>query len=263
MKVGVVYKFKPKNKINGTLFYCFEYFKFLEKFCDCKFYITDISTKDLELVNKIFEEKYNTNLNNIIPIKTIDLYRLNLNKTLILDIHTFYNVKEFLTNEIHCFSNDEHEVFRYKNERKVIYYGSYNYQNYDVFSYLKLNFGIFKQFDKSGEAIFISALNQEYIKNELPRWKRTFPNKEIILKKNYEGRGNIFELIDSVHYVHTGRDTNNRIIPESFYYGKKITYENRHVETDSISFRTEDILKNGLKNYTLTEEDEVIKGMLL
>jgi hypothetical protein len=262
MKIGVVYKFKPKNRLNGTLFYCFEYFKFLKKFCNCKFYITDLDEKNLELIKKIFNSKYETDLADIIPIKTIDLYKLNLDRTIILDIHTFYNVKEFLTNEIHCFSNDYHELFRYKNNRKVIYYGSYPYKRYDVFNYLKLNFEIFKKFNKSGEGIFVSALNEEFLKEQKNKFIEKFPDKKVILKERNSGIGNIFEIVDSVHYVHNGRDTNNRIIPEAFYYKTKITYESLYDEIDSSKLRFEDIEKNGLINYTLTENDEIIKSCL-
>jgi hypothetical protein len=144
MNYGVVYKFKQHNKINGTLFYCFEYFRFLRKFVDAKFYIVGIDTKDLETVLTIFKEKYNTAFDNIVPIKLIDVYKLKLDQTIILDIMSFYDCKEFLTGNIHCYSNESHSMFRYKNNRTVIYYGSYDYQNYDVFSYIKLNFEIFK-----------------------------------------------------------------------------------------------------------------------
>jgi len=101
MKYGVVYKHKPNNKINGTFFYCFEYFQFLKKFVDVKFYIVDISEKDINLISKIFTEKYTSNFNDVVPIKIIDLYKLKLDQTLILDVMTFYDCKEFLTNQIH------------------------------------------------------------------------------------------------------------------------------------------------------------------
>ena len=57
MRCGVVYKFKPQNKINGSLFYCFEYFQFLKQFVDVKLYLVDITCVDFELVKKIFQEK--------------------------------------------------------------------------------------------------------------------------------------------------------------------------------------------------------------
>lgn len=260
MKTGVVYKFKLHNKINGTLFYCFEHFKFLRKSTDIKFYIVDISDSDLKMVTELLGQKYNTTVDNIVPVKLIDLYQLKLDRTLVLDIKTFYDCKEFLTGDVHCFSNEAHDMFRYKNSRTVTYYGSYDYQNFDKFCYLKLNFEIFKQFS-SQPGVFVSALDQKYIQNHLDEYEQLF-NKPIYLKKSYRGAGNLFDMIDHVHYVHTSQDTNNRIIPEAFYYGKTVSIDEPvYSELDSIRLRFNDIAKNGLTNYTLDESDAMIQAM--
>lgn len=261
MKYGVVYKFKPHNKINGTLFYCFEYFAFLRKYVDIKFYIVGVSANDLSLTLKILADKYTTSFDNIVSIKLTDLYKLQLDRTLILDVNTFYDCKEFLTNEIHCFSNDTHEMFRYKNNRTVTYYGLYSYQRYDVPCVLKLNFEIFKPLTEDGNGVFISALDQKYIRLKIHDWEHQF-NCPIILKKSHTGTGNLFNLINRVHYVHTQQDTNNRIIPEAFYYGKIVTIEEVYTGLDSIRLRYDDILENGLVNYTLTEDDPMVQACL-
>lgn len=251
--IGVIYKFQRFNKLNGSLFYGFEYAKLL----NVPLYIVDITDSDLLLVKRIFSNKYNCDIDNLIPIKIIELFKLNLDKTLILDIKTFYTCKEFLTNDIHVFSNDSHEMFRYKNNRTVTYYGSYYYQNFDVFNYIKLNFSIFNEIDSSENCVFISGpfLNDEYIYSD--------PTKPTIMKKHDRGEGNLFELIDSVHYIHSQLDTNNRIIPEALYYNKKVTIEDNipHIK-DSVTFRYDDIIANGLDNYNLTNEDEMIKACL-
>lgn len=263
MKLGVVYKFKQHNKINGTLFYCFEYFKFLRRYQDVKFYIVDISSNDLTLVRDVLTKKYNTDLDNIVPIKLTQLYSLKLDRTLVLDVDTFYKVKEFLTNEIHCFSNDTHDLFRYRNDRKVTYYGSYDYQRFDEFCYLKLNFDIFQPLQQQGYGVFVSALNQKYIGSNLSRWQQEFSPRPIIVKKSHSGYGNLFDMIDHVHYVHTQQDTNNRIIPEAFYYGKTVSIEEPlYSGIDSIQLRYQDIKKHGLSNYTMTEDDAMVAACL-
>ena len=260
MKIGVVYKFKPHNKINGTLFYCFEYFKFLQKHVDLKFYIVGISASDLELVLDMLKQKYNADIDNIIPIRLVELYSLNLDRTLVLDVNSFYDCKEFMTNETHCFSNEPHEMFRYTNDRTVTYYGSYTYQNYDVFNYLKLNFEIFKPC-ASKPGVFVSCLDPKYIRFEYERLQKQF-DRPIILKKQHTGIGDLFDQIDAVHYIHIVRDTNNRIIPEGFFHGKQVTIEEVYTELDSIQLRYNDIVSNGLGNYTLTDADEMIKAMI-
>jgi hypothetical protein len=261
MKLGVVYKFKPHNKINGTLFYCFEYFKFLQKYVDLNFYIVGITDSDLNLVREILQQKYKMLIDGIVPIKLIQLHGLGLDRTLVLDVNTFYDCKEFFSNEVHCFSNEPHELFRYSNNRTVTYYGSYSYQNYDQFCYLKLNFEIFPPLDKQGYGVFVSALDQKYIRLHYERWQNEF-NRPIHLKKSHSGVGNIFEEIDAVHYVHVMRDTNNRMIPEAFYYNKTVTIEEVYPELDSIQLRYNDIVENGLGNYTLTKDDAMVQAML-
>jgi hypothetical protein len=173
---------------------------------------------------------------------------------------SFYDCKEFLTGEVHCYSNESHEMFRYKNDRTVTYYGSYDYQNYDVFSYLKLNFEIFKPFG-SKPGVFISSPDHNWIKSNLEHYKELF-KRPIILKKHHIGNGNIFDMIDAVHYVHTSQDRDNRIIPEAFYYGKEITIEDRYPIIDSVQLRYRDCIENGLVNYTLTEDDAMVQACL-
>ena len=262
MKYGVVYRFKPQHKINGSLFYCFEYFKFLRQYIDIKFYLVDIAPKDLQLIFRLFEDKYNASLDGIIPISLINLYKEKLDRTLVLDIRTFRDCKEFLTGEVHCFSNETHDMFRYKNNRTVVYYGSYPYQQFDTYCILKLNFEIFKPLEREGYGVFVSGLDMDFIHNNLEKWKNMF-NRPIIMKKSYEGIGNLFDKIDAIHYVHTRQDTNNRIIPEAFFYNKKITVEEFCNVEDSIKYRYEDIQQNGLSNYSITESDVMVQACLI
>jgi hypothetical protein len=261
MNIGVVYQFKPHNKINGTLFYCFEYFKFIQKFHDVKFYVVGISDHDLNLVNQILGEKYNVDTVDITPIKLVQLYSLNLDRTLVLDVDTFYNCKEFFTGDVHCFSNDTHPMFRYKTNRNVTYYGAYPYQRYDQEGYLKFNFDIFKPLTKQGHGVFVSALNQKHLRDNLHLLKQRF-NRPLILKASTGGMGDLFDHIDAVHYIHTQRDTNNRIIPEAFFYNKEVTIDDLHPEVDSISIRYNDIKQNGVEKYRLTEDDPMVQACL-
>jgi len=259
--IGVVYKFKPHNKLNGTLFYCYEYYRFLKTLVDVKFYIVGITDGDRQLINKVFSEKYVDYVDEIVPVQRIvDLYRIKLQQTLILDVHTFYMCKEFLTGRIHCFSNETHDMYKYKDLREVIFYGIYSYQRYNVKNMLKLNFDIFKPCEtKSG--VFISCLDQTHLKDNIRKYEKQF-DKPIILKQSHSGQGNLFDLIDHVHYVHVQQDTNNRIIPEAFHHNKTVTIEEVYTYKDSIRMRYDDILENGLSTYTLTYDDEMVKACL-
>lgn len=266
MKRGVVYKFQKNNKINGTLFYCFEYFAFLNNKTKVRFYIVDISERDLNLVKKIFSEKYNFDekiFGYITSIKATQLYQLNLDKTLVLDIKSFYGLKEFLTNDIHCFSNENHAGYKYKNERNITFYGCYDYQKYDIEAILKLNFDIFKKngFEKKS-GVFISSPNLKQLEKNTSKYRNLYKDKEIILKKHAVGRGDIFEVVDTIHYIHTGLDTNNRIIPEAFYYQKSVVIDEETNVQDSTGIRYNDITKNGIRKYQIKVSDAIIKAIL-
>lgn len=260
MNLAVVYKFKPHNKLNGTLFYCYEYYRELKKYYPkAEFIIIDIDKDNIKLVSDIFDQKYNDfNQSDIRPIKNvINLWKLKLDRTLMLDIDTFYQCKEFCTNEVHVFSNDTHEMYRYPDDRKVTYYGIYPYQRFDIKCMLKLNFSIMKE-SKSTPGVFISCLDTTHLKNNVNRYERAFA-RPIILKKSHSGSGNIFNDVDHVHYVHVQRDTNNRIIPEAFFHNKSVTIEEVWTEDDSIQRRYND---KDLSNYTLNRYDSMVTACL-
>lgn len=266
MNIGVVYQFKTHHKVNGTLFYCFEYAAFLHQYHpDVRLFLVDASEHDVALTIRLFTEKYNYTTDLIVPIKRIDLYKLKLDRTLVLDINTFNSCKEFLTGDIMCFSNTSHDSFRYSHgNRTVTYYGSYPYQTYDEFCFLKLNFDIFKCCVPGGDGVFVSSVNTNRVDDCINDVRVMYPNKPIIAKAHGSGVGNIFDLIDTVHYVHGVQDTNNRIVPEAFFHNKTVVIDmDRWIGPhDSVIWRYNDISANGLSNYTLTSSDVMVQACL-
>lgn len=263
MKVGVVYKFSAYNKINGSLFYCYEHCQYLRNFCDCVLYIVNATPNDALTISGLFDAKYTVPTNNIKYLNRVtDLYREQLDKTVVLDINTFTATKAFLTNEVLCYSNSTHDMFRYRDGRSVTYFGSYDYQRYDVFSYLKLNFGIFTPC-KSGYGVFISGNNVPYMMAHEREYVEMFAPKPVTIKSKLAGTGDIFDRIDSVHYVHARQDKNNRIIPEAFFHGKAVTMSSpMDLPIDSAYLRYNDITANGLSTYTISEQDAIIQKCL-
>lgn len=265
MIVGVVYKFQKHNKLNGSVFYCFEYFCFLKKYLQCNFYVVGATDKDILLLKNIFGHKYNladNELDSIIPLKTTDLHKLNLDKTLILDIKTFYSIKAFLTNEVFCFSNEKHDLFRYTDDRVVKYFGSYQYQDYDEYCLLKLNFDIFKQYDEQENGVFLSCPDYHILEENKEKYRERFVGKKIIEKKHFGGFGDLFRMVDTVLYIHTRIDTNNRIIPEAFYYDCDVVIDDHCDVEDSVKLRFNDITDGGLFNYTLGIDDVMIQALM-
>jgi len=250
---SVYYYFIKDKKINGTLFYCFEYFEFLNNYRDTYFYIYDISKEDLEFVKNIFKNKYNFNeeiLEKIIPINNIrEIYNSQGYKNLILDIRTFNKISPFLKNDIYAFVNERGNLFKSK-IKKIFYYGSYDYQSYDIYNILKFNFNIFKPFEnpKNGKE-FISAGNLKNLPKNVDKKK---PNEFF----------NIFKEYEKFKYIHNYLDVNNRFIVECFFYERELEFVNEIKVIDSAVLRYEDCLNGNLEEYKLTKDDKIIQGIL-
>lgn len=260
--INVVYRFKTHNKINGSLFYCYEYYRYLHSSgADVRFIIVDIPDDDLVVVKRLFKEKYtNTEVHTIITTSRIGLYSFKADKSLVLDIHTLETCKEFLTGNVHCFANVEHDFFRYKDGRTVTYYGEFPYQPCDITARLKFFFVIHRRFFDHGNAVFVSSL--EFKDSDYNYLRRVFPDREIIVKRHHSGIGNIFEYCSTVFYLHTLRDTNNRIIPEAAWHEAEIIVEDRSLIPDSVLSRYNEIEKHGVTGFTLTDYDPIIKVCL-
>lgn len=261
---AVLYTFKDHNKINGTLFYCLEYFamaRALDK--TVKFYIYNISPKNLETIISLFKDKYELTpdiYENIHAVNNIkDLHALNAKSYLILDVHSFNQIYYFLKAPIHCYSNESHEMIRSK-EKPITYYGHYDYQRFDVDVKLKLNFEIFKKINrKSDHAVFVSSRLDNYTNISYPE---EIKGMKIFTKNKQSHYPNMYELFDTVYYYHSAQDTNNRLIPEAFFYKKRIIIQYSDLPRDSIYYRYQDISHNGLGNYTLDKDDVMLRNFL-
>lgn len=260
---NVLYYFLNHKKINGTLFYCFEYFLCAkQKDPSIKFSIYNISESDFAMVKEIFKERYFFPIEFLDDVKALnsitELYQMNFIKTLILDLHSFQRTYMFIKNDILCYSNEGHSMER-STTKNVTYYGYYDYQNFDHKTPLKLNFSIFRPLKQKGDKVLVSSRLYNYKEIELPEELRS---KEVVTKAESTHHSNFFELFDTMYYFHSDFDTNNRLIPECFFYAKKIILHLNSKFQDSIALRYDDILANGLKNYTLDHTDKMICDFL-
>jgi|APSaa5957512535_1039671.scaffolds.fasta_scaffold11906_4 hypothetical protein len=264
---GVIYVWNTYNKINGSLFYAYEY-----SLCSgVPLYIIKINSEDLHKVKIIFDEKYKLGVTgNIITIDSrTQLYKMNISVLFFVDVKSFTYAREFVPENSTSlvYSDRVHDNFRYTlSNRKVIYYGAYtDYQIFDIRYDIKLYFdGMMSKGKLSKNAedyeytSFISFLPQYTNKDELP--------KEVLLGNPYikskdKGIGNILEKTNILVYIHNQLDTNNRIIPEfAYYHGlDSISMINNKPELiDSTTLRYNDIKAGNLNNYILNRDDEII-----
>ncbi len=267
-KIVVLYYWQKFNKINGTLFYCYEYFRQLQQdkliSHEIDFIIIDIPDEDIKIMDKVLNEKY---FNYKEDIFTTPLYysRIKLfqqlkevSKILFLDVSSYSKCNELINikkNKIHLFVDNDNQT---KIHSDVNTYGSYkNYQTYKNECYLKLGFQFMipSLIINHGDEIFVSCPDNTL----LPEKFKT----GYLLKQSTKNIENLFNLISEIIYVHVGLDTNNRIIPEAYWHFKILNvFDLRKDIVDSIQLRYKDIQQNGLKNYSLTKDDLIIKTLL-
>lgn len=251
---GIVYAWQVDKKINGSLFYCIEYYLEIHRHTDIDLYIVDISDDDLHELNLLIQEKYIPEVN-IIQIKRTQLLSLNLDKILVLDIKTFKKIKDFCRGELLVFANETYSG----KHHNVTFYGSYDYQNYDVYCILKLGLNDHRK-TTQGDKCFVSCLDfGRYNLNDL---YKIYPEKKFIFKKLNRHAKNLFNEINEVIYVHVNRDKNNRIIPEAFYHGKECQLIDNYHTLDSSQIRYDDCKNGKLDKYILTSDCQIVQDMI-
>ncbi len=254
-KKAIIYFHQVDNKINGTLFYCAEYFLELRKHLtknEINFYIINLNDKDKKIIEEVFRDKYQLTIN-FIQIKVTQMRGLNLDKILVLDINTLIKIKDFYRGNIIAFSNKAHNI----KQKNIVFYGSYHYQNYKHDCILKLGLDNHREV-MNGSLTFISCPNKGLA--DL-KWNTKIKKDYIFKDLNIPHIG-LFDKIDLIIYVHVGLDTNNRIIIESFYHNKEIIIQESTNIKDSVQERYNDCLKGNLNKYLLNENDLMIQAML-
>lgn len=275
---AIVYVNKPLKKINGTLFYCFEYFVFLKRYIkDLKFIflydsagayfrVTDDYT-DIEYFKSIFKEKYNFDheyLNDIIPLKPLEFMRASIKNAMMFDVHSYKVCLDYLgrTKNVLLYCNKP-EGKQYLNRRpeRDTFYGWYeNYQFFNKKTRLKMYRNIHKTTDVSGDKIFITSPNAD---NKKIAEKLNLDLNNIYTKEPNKHITNLFEKICKIVYWHSGdNDANNRMIVEAFIHNIPIEIYDNGFKNDSVYDRKVLIETNRVDELMLSEDDLMIQDFL-
>jgi len=246
------------NIINGTLFYCVEHFLYLSKYTNINLCI--IFNNNINIIKNIIKEKYfitNDELDNIIQIKSLDLLKTNTNKAMILDSRTYNIILPFASkiNKIFLYSNDNNHNARNKDN----IYGFYKYQKFNIKERLKLGFQFMKPKIPHINKTFCSHLLKGSIDKKLIENTATYN----VSYKNFSKDLDIFKCKEIIYYHTKELDRNNRIIPEAFYFGNKLTLINNTYTKDSINERYYICLHQGYKVFQINEDYKLTKDFLV
>lgn len=258
------------RKLTGSTFNAFEYFiTILEKNKDFKLIFLNASESDIDYFCKIFENRYYLEdidyRSNIICRDFCSIVKINQNlkRALILDYGTVSRLKPLLKCDkiIHICEKTEEPEYRLDNRlSNVISFGEMPFAHKDVEYRMKLAFKRFKKLNKVDEAIYI---NSPFCENYDFIGGLNLSKKPIILKAGSH-LDNLFEKFDEYVYYHANKwfDPHPRLFLECAFYNKKISYYNPLGIKDGSYYRYNDLMRNGLSDRTLDENDEVVKHFI-
>lgn len=257
----VIYGLIQNKKINGSLFYAFEYFAFVKQNTDIdiKFILFDASEDDLNYIKEVFRDKYTVSediLNCMMYYKKpTTLLKLGIKQAMMFDMRTYSKVRPFIKGKIHCYYNKLD--FHCKQNDKDSFYGFYSYQPSKFQTRLKFYTDIHKTFEEHGDETFISS-----------PWAITEDITDIIDVQNPLTKDlnthidNLFKRINKIIYWHNGTlDANNRIVVEAAIHGIEIDIHFNNNENDSVYERYQ-ALKDGIHKFVLTTDDIMIKNFV-
>lgn len=260
---AVIYKLITHKKINGTLFYAYEYYSLLKQSIpDLKFVLFNATHQDLMYVKEVLSDKYNTNdkcLDDMISVsRYTDVMMLKVKLGMILDVDSYTTLKPFLPNSrLLVYSNDVHD-FLNKNKHHT-FYGWYDYQNFNKKTRLKIFADIHRTYKQSADKfLFTSPEGGPDLLNLIKEDK-----SQVLVKSDHSVFEGLFSLINKVVYFHNGKqDTNNRLIPESAIHGKElVVYLNNNLN-DSIYDRYTLVKEGRVNELLLTKDDIMIQDFI-
>lgn len=258
---AVFYNSIKGKRINGTLFYSFEYFVFLKQFInDIEFLIADT---DVEYFKAIFKEKYNFDhklLDDIKPITKIGFTQLDIDNLLVLDMQSYNAIRDLAFNvkTVNVYSTQSHSFLDTKPNHR--FYGWYNYQTFNKRTRLKFYLDIHKTFETKGNKTFVSYLNGDGVQilSDL-----NLDPDTVYTKRLNQHNENLFANVDKIVYYHTGHlDTNNRIVVESYIHNIPLEIHFNGHTNDSIFERATELDHNGLDQFAMTQDDVMIRDFL-
>ena len=265
---AIIYLDNPHKPINGTMFYCFEYYVFLKQYCpDLKFIHLSSSQPTVDYFKEIFIDKYQFDmalLDDVIPLNRIQLMSSVIKCVIMFDVRSYIEAKDYLgrASKVLLYCNKE-EGMPYLNYRSNhTFYGWYDsYQAYNVKNRLKLYPAIHKIFlDRPGNKTLVSSPNGDNaaIANMLG-----LDMDNVLIKKPKVHFTGLFERINKIVYYHVGKnDANNRIIVEAAIHDMDIDVHINGHESDSVYDRYNVIKSGNVSELLLTEDDRMVQDFL-
>ena len=256
----------------GSLFDAFEYFvACYEVNKEIKFVLLGAKKEDVDYYMQIFENRYDLSgleniKDNILVIeKRISLVKYKFENVLVVDYSTIYMTRGlFIPKNLIVITEkytEDRDYFYRKDLYNVTYYGEMPFYYRDKDYRMKFLFNRFRKLKDVKEGIYISApeaVSMSFV-SELK-----LPDKPLLFKTRRKHLENMFEQFDTYVYYHCNEwfDPHPRLMHECYFYNKDLHYFNIHDVKDGSYYRYNDLMKTGIENRTLDENDEIVREMV-
>jgi len=258
----VLYKPFELKKLNGTLFYSFEYFQFLKHLGLDVSLVLYCDPTDLTFYKEVFSNKYNVDdLSNIVTVdSTFKIMNLRCKNVLILDDQTYRFSRTSLIFADHVLTYSEFDHPFVGTNLKHKFYGYYSYQPHDT----KYNIKLYRDIHQTTSLglknkTFLSTIRNTVLNNYIAK-ELGIPNNELFVKRGNKHNFQMWEEIKDIVYYHIEAiDPCNRILVESVIHNVPLTVHlNGHYD-DSIAHRF-DLINNGRTNELFLQNDDLLVG---
>jgi len=270
---AVLFYVTPTFRLTGSTLNALEYFLAIhEHNKKIKLILINGTPMFKNFLLRITKERYNLGLfnrikNNIILMRRSNLVTIKFDQVLVIDYMTIKETKGILSaNKIIVISEKytaDPIYFYDKNLYNVEYYGEMFFHYKDHEYKMKCLFNRYKPLKNVSEGTYVnSPRNPNFIyEMNTDDFKKIYDCPgPYIFKNKTNPEENLFEKFTHYVYYHANKwfDPHPRLFLECTFYDKKIVYINSLKIKDGSWYRYIDIKENGLKNRTLSKEDEIV-----
>lgn len=223
-------------------------------------------------LKKLAKERYdgmgffNGIFGNIISIRKSNMVAYKFETALVLDYMTIRETKGILNADKIIVISEKHTAdptyFYDKNLYNVEYYGEmpFHYKDHDY--RMKCLFDMYKPLNKVREGTYINSPKNDMLNLQLLNpYDLPVP---YLFKSKTDPEENLFEQFTHYVYYHADKwfDPHPRLFLECKFYEKEMAYVNPMDRQDGSWYRWKDIQKNGLKDRTLSKDDDIIRQLI-
>ena len=271
---AILFYVTPSFRLTGSVLNAMEYFIEANSHNkDVKLVLVNGTPNFKKNITQIAKERYDLGLfrgigigMDIINVRKANLVVHKFDTVLVLDFMTINQTKGLINAEKILVISEKHtadpEYFYSKDLYNVEYYGEMPWHYRDHEYRMKMLFDRYKPLKNVEEATYINSPHNDMLNIELLK-KYDLPTP-YLFKSKTNHRENLFEKFTHYVYYHADKwfDPHPRLMLECAFYEKKLHYINPIDRQDGSWYRWRDLQENGLKDRTLSKDDEII-GQLI